>query len=59
MKWLVENWLWIVFAIAFIAMHMFGHGGHGGHSGHGGQENNNSNEKQPQKGSDVDSAHHH
>lgn len=56
MKWLVENWLWIVFAIAFIAMHMFGHGGH---SSHGGQENNNSNEKQPQKGSDVDSAHHH
>lgn len=56
MKWLAENWLWIVFAIAFVAMHMFGHGGH---SGHGGQENNNNNEKRPQKGSDVDSGHRH
>jgi len=29
------NWFWILIFIAFIAMHMFGHGGHGGHSGHG------------------------
>lgn len=62
MKWLAENWIWIVFAIAFVAMHIFGHGGHGGHSGHsnhGGQENNNNNENQSQKGTDVDSDHHH
>ena len=56
MKWLAENWLWIIFAIAFVAMHMFGHGGH---SGHGGQENNNNNEKRPQKGSDIGSGNHH
>lgn len=35
MDWLAQNWIWILFAGAFVAMHMFGHGGHGGHSGHG------------------------
>ncbi len=30
MAWLTENWFWILTFIAFIAMHMFGHGGHGG-----------------------------
>ena len=33
MEWLAENWLWVVFGTAFVAMHMFGHGGHGGHGG--------------------------
>jgi hypothetical protein len=36
MEWLSANWLWVLIGIAFIAMHMFGHGGHGGHRGHGG-----------------------
>ncbi len=36
MNWLSENWIWVLFGVAFIAMHMFGHGGHGGHAGHGG-----------------------
>ncbi len=36
MAWLTANWFWVLILIAFIAMHMFGHGGHGGHSGHGG-----------------------
>lgn len=35
MQWLVTNWFWILIGIAFIAMHLFGHGGHGGHAGHG------------------------
>lgn len=30
MAWLSENWFWILTFIAFIAMHLFGHGGHGG-----------------------------
>ncbi len=30
MQWLVTNWLWVLIGIAFIAMHLFGHGGHGG-----------------------------
>lgn len=33
MAWLTENWFWILTFIAFIAMHMFGHGGHAGHGG--------------------------
>lgn len=35
MAWLAANWFWVVVGIAFVAMHMFGHGGHGGHRGHG------------------------
>lgn len=33
MAWLSQNWVWVLFAVAFIAMHLFGHGGHGGHGG--------------------------
>ena len=36
MDWLAQNWIWVLFSIAFVAMHLFGHGGHGGHRGHGG-----------------------
>ena len=35
MTWLAQNWIWILFGIAFVAMHLFGHGGHGGHGAHG------------------------
>ena len=38
MDWLLANWLWILLGIAFVAMHMFGHGGHGGHGGSGGDD---------------------
>ena len=34
MDWLAQNWIWIIFGIAFVAMHLFGHGGHGGHRSH-------------------------
>ncbi len=37
MDWLSQNWVWVLIGIAFIAMHLFGHGGHGGHEGHGGR----------------------
>lgn len=30
MAWLAENWVWVLIGIAFVAMHLFGHGGHGG-----------------------------
>ena len=36
MEWFTENWFWVLVFIAFIAMHLFGHGGHGGHNRHGG-----------------------
>ncbi len=35
MEWLASNWIWIVFALGFLALHMFGHGGHGHGRGHG------------------------
>jgi hypothetical protein len=38
MDWISANWIWLLFAVAFVAMHMFGHGGHGGHGGHVGDE---------------------
>ena len=38
MEWIAANWVWILIAIAFVAMHVFGHGGHGGHGRHRGHE---------------------
>lgn len=35
MAWLAENWVWVLIGIAFIGLHLFGHGGHGGHGGSG------------------------
>ncbi len=35
MNWVYANWIWILIGVAFVAMHMFGHGGHGGHGGRG------------------------
>jgi len=35
--WIAQNWVWILVGLAFVGMHIFGHGGHGGHGGgHGG-----------------------
>lgn len=31
MEWFSQNWVWVLFFAAFIALHLFGHGGHGGH----------------------------
>lgn len=36
MEWLAENWIWVLIGVAFVALHLFGHGGHGGHGGHSG-----------------------
>ncbi len=35
MEWFAQNWVWVLFFVAFLAMHLFGHGGHGGHGGQG------------------------
>ena len=47
MDWLWSNWIWIVFGVAMIAMHMFGHGGHGGHGGHSGHTKNDQRDPNP------------
>ncbi len=73
MAWLSENWIWVIFGVAFIAMHMFGHGGHGGHGGggsgghggHGGKEGAKNPEKErvgaasPTVSNDTGNAHRH
>ena len=66
MTWLAQNWIWILFGIAFVAMHLFGHGCHGGH---GSQSNGrgDAGEAKPAKTGDarpatapsVGSPHHH
>ena len=37
MEWIRENWVFIIFFVLFMAMHLFGFGcgGHGGPKGHG------------------------
>ena len=34
MRWLTENWFWVLIFVAFIAMHVSGHGCHSGHGSH-------------------------
>lgn len=29
MDWLMQNWIWVMFFVLFIGMHLFGHGGCG------------------------------
>ncbi|RJQ52430.1 MAG: DUF2933 domain-containing protein [Nitrospiraceae bacterium] len=40
MEWVRENWVFIMFFVIFISMHLFGGGccGPGGHKGHGKEE---------------------
>ena len=59
MAWLNENWIWVLFGLAFVAMHLFGHGGHGGHGGghrghgnHGSNSDGGSRDAEPQKADD-------
>lgn len=49
MNWLSENWIWVLFGLAFVVMHMSGHGCHGGHGSHG-NGHNNSDEAPPRGG---------
>lgn len=60
MKWLAENWLWVLIGILFVSMHMFGHGGHGGRSGCGHKGNNPKGKPgSDPDGSDKPSGHRH
>lgn len=58
MAWFSQNWIWVLFFIAFIAMHMFGHGGHGGH--YGNNDDHKTQSKDDDKGgSEQKSGHQH
>ena len=49
MTWFTENWFWILIFVAFIAMHLVGHGGHGSHGGHGDDRKRSGDEPQDGK----------
>ena len=36
MEWVIENWIFILFFVIFIGMHLSGHGCCGGYGKHGG-----------------------
>ncbi|ODT06289.1 MAG: DUF2933 domain-containing protein [Kaistia sp. SCN 65-12] len=59
MEWLSENWVWVLIGIAFVAMHMFGHGGHGGHGGGGHSGRRSSRRPAERRDEDVPPAHQH
>ena len=55
MEWFSQNWVWVLFAVGMIAMHMFGHGGHGGHGAHGGHGDASSGDQNDRKPATKDS----
>jgi hypothetical protein len=62
MKWLTENWFWILIGVLFIGMHLFGHSGHGGHGGAEPQPHRDEKENdvaQSRTKSNDTSGHHH
>ena len=55
MEWFSQNWVWVLFFVGFVAMHMFGHGGHGGSHG----DPNPASEDRVQPTSDQGQGHRH
>jgi hypothetical protein len=45
MAWATANWFWVLMFIAFIGMHLFGHGAHGAHGRGDRQRNGNEGDK--------------
>ena len=58
MEWFSQNWIWVLFFVGMIAMHMFGHGGHGGH-GSNHNESTSANKDGMQTPSEKESVHKH
>ena len=58
MEWISQNWVWVLFFVGMIAMHMFGHGGHGGHGG-GRTDPKPKSKDREQRTSEQESGHKH
>ena len=56
MEWLTTNWLWLLIFVAFIAMHLFGHGSHGSHGGHGGHGGGERQQSPTERGTSAERA---
>jgi hypothetical protein len=54
MDWLSQNWVWVLIGVAFVALHLFGHGGHGGHGSHGGRRRGATGSRLPDERRDDD-----
>jgi len=50
-EWVRENWVFIIFFILFVAMHLSGHGCMGGHRKHGKEEEGEEHKDHQGKGS--------
>lgn len=59
MTWLTENWIWVLFGLAFVAMHLFGHGGHGGHGDPKNAPTEPTEGSRPTAPADTTGSHHH
>jgi hypothetical protein len=59
MNWISANWVWILIAVAFVAMHLFGHGGHGGHRDDAGSSAGTVNKSSANQDEDRPSGHQH
>ncbi|MCL4673931.1 MAG: DUF2933 domain-containing protein [Sphingomonadaceae bacterium] len=62
MEWFLQNWFWILVGVAFVALHLFGHGGHGGHGGHRGDRSggrSTDHRAAERREADASSAHRH
>ena len=58
MEWFSQNWIWVLFFVGMIAMHIFGHGGHGGH-GSNHNESTSSKKDDKQTHSEKATGHKH
>lgn len=59
MQWLSQNWFAVLIFVAFIAIHLFGHGCHGGHAGHGRRQERPDAGKEGNKDGSQEQHHHH
>ena len=55
MAWFTANWFWVLIFIAFVGMHLFGHGGHGGHGSGDRQQTRDGGDKEagPDRGANA------
>ena len=58
MQWLSQNWFAVLIFVAFMAMHLFGHGGHGGHGGHSRRQERPDADKEGKKDGSQQQQHH-
>lgn len=59
MDWLSQNWFFALVLVAFVALHLFGHGSHAGHAGHGARDRTAADGDDPQGDRPAPHRHEH